>query len=126
MKKYKYILAWLLIIFSLYACLPVLAASVDIDSQLKEAGETSGPFSSGNEFSLAEIVGYIIRAFFGILGMIFIILILTAGYNYMNARGDEERVDKALTTIRRAIIGLIITVGAYAIWAFVFERLFNT
>ena len=41
----------------------------------------------------------------------------------MTARGEEEKVEKAKDTITRAIIGLIIVVGAYAIWSFIFSNL---
>jgi len=58
-----------------------------------------------------------------LLGIIFIILMIYAGYNWMTAQGEEEKVTKAKTTIQRAIIGLIIVVSAYAITAFVFKSL---
>jgi hypothetical protein len=37
----------------------------------------------------------------------------------MTARGDEGKVDKAIEIIRAAVIGMIITVGAYSITNFV-------
>lgn len=73
--------------------------------------------------NLSSIVSTGIKAFLSILGIIFIILIIYAGYVYMMAGGNESEVDKAKTTIRRAIIGLIITVSAYAITYFVFSNL---
>ncbi len=65
----------------------------------------------------------IIRAFLGLLGIIFIVMVVVAGYKYMNARGEEERVREATDMIRRAIIGLLIVVFAYAITYFVFNAL---
>ncbi|MBI4812328.1 hypothetical protein HY798_02695 [Candidatus Falkowbacteria bacterium] len=56
------------------------------------------------------------------LGVIFIILMLYAGYNWMTASGEEEKVTKAKDTIWRAIIGLIITIGSYAIWDFILNN----
>jgi hypothetical protein len=41
----------------------------------------------------------------------------------MTAGGNEEKVSKAKTTLYRAIIGLIITISAYAITYFVFGAL---
>lgn len=66
-----------------------------------------------------EFVGIIINAFFGLLGIVFIVLILLAGYNWMTAQGDESKVEKAQDTLRYAIIGLVIIVGAFAIWQFI-------
>ena len=81
--------------------------------------------SSGFDKSmdLSDVVKTIISAFLALLGIIFVILIIIAGYNMMIASGDEEKVRKAKDTIKRAIIGLIITIGAYAITWFVFTNL---
>ena len=41
----------------------------------------------------------------------------------MTAGGNEDKVSKASTTIKVAIIGLLIVIGAFAIWRFIFERI---
>ena len=41
----------------------------------------------------------------------------------MTAGGDEAKVTKAKETLRRAIIGLMIIIAAYAITVFVFKAL---
>jgi len=41
----------------------------------------------------------------------------------MTAHGNDQHVEKAKDTLRGAIIGLVITVAAYAISTFVFTRL---
>ena len=53
---------------------------------------------------------------------LFIVLVLYGGYTYMNARGEEEKVKKGIATIRMAIIGLIVVLGAYAIWFYIYEK----
>ena len=68
---------------------------------------------------LAQVIGQVINAFFALLGIIFIILILLSGYHWMTARGEQDKIKNAQTTIRNAIIGLIITLSAFAIWGFV-------
>ena len=73
--------------------------------------------------SLGDVVGLVIQAFLGLLGIIFLILIIFAGYNWMTAGGEEEKVRKAKSTISRAVIGLIIIVADYAITYFVFTYL---
>jgi len=42
-----------------------------------------------------------------------------AGFKWMTAAGDPEDVKKAKATIRMAIIGLVITGSAYALWKFI-------
>jgi len=46
-----------------------------------------------------------------------------AGYLWMTARGESDQVDKAKKIIVQSIIGLVITVGAYSITAFVVPAL---
>ncbi len=75
------------------------------------------------DLSLGLVVATIIKGFLGLLGVIFIILIVLAGYNWMTAAGDEEKIKKATSTIRSAIIGLLIIIAAYAITYFVFQNL---
>ena len=72
--------------------------------------------------SLSVVVGTVIRAALSLLGGVFIILIVIGGYDWMTAEGNEQKVEKAQNYIRRAIIGLIITLSAWAMWAFLLER----
>lgn len=73
--------------------------------------------------SLAGIIGLIIKALLGLLGVIFLVLIVYAGFLWMTAQGDEDKVTKAKETIQRAVIGLVITIGAYAISAWVVDQI---
>lgn len=86
--------------------------------RLQNVGTDAGYVDNG-EGGMLLIVGYVINGLLGLLGAIFIILMLLAGYNWMTANGDEAKIDKAKDTIRASIIGLIIIVGAFAIWRFV-------
>jgi amino acid transporter len=94
-------------------------------TNLKNVGSVKGPYQAidSGKNDLAGIVGIGIQAFLGLLGMIFLVLILYAGYMWMIARGEEEKVEKAKDTLTRAVIGLIIVVGAYAISYFVIDKL---
>jgi|GEM_PF-309358 cytochrome bd-type quinol oxidase subunit 2 len=85
--------------------------------RLKGVGTGAG-YGDANETSLMQVLGIVINGLLGLLGAIFIILMLLAGYRWMTASGDEEKINKAKDTIRASIIGLIIIVGAFAIWNF--------
>ena len=91
-----------------------------IRSQTESTGRAGGYELSGDVYGLAQIV---INAFLSIVGVLLLIYLLYAGYHWMTARGEEEKVEKAKDTITRAIIGLIIIVAAYAISIFVMSRL---
>ena len=85
---------------------------------------TQGGYSEDiSETTLASTLGILIKTALGFLGIIFIILTIWAGYNWMTAGGNEEKVTKAKNTLIRAIIGLIITASSYAIWRFIYFKL---
>jgi|WetSurMetagenome_2_1015567.scaffolds.fasta_scaffold19938_6 hypothetical protein len=69
------------------------------------------------------IISTIIQSILGLLGVIFLILIIYGGITWMTAEGEEAKVEKAQKIIRSAIIGLIIVISAYAISYFVINAL---
>lgn len=73
--------------------------------------------------STAIIIGTIIGAFLGFLGITFIVILIIAGFEYMRARGNDEEIHKAISSIREAIIGLVIAMSSYAIWNFIFKNI---
>lgn len=78
---------------------------------------------SGEPRDVRVITAQIIKVFLGLLGIIFLGLLIFAGYSWMTAAGEEEKINKAKDTIRRAIIGLIIILAAYSITYFVLEQI---
>ncbi|OGL79417.1 hypothetical protein A3J43_02125 [Candidatus Uhrbacteria bacterium RIFCSPHIGHO2_12_FULL_54_23] len=107
--------------FWLVATLPVSAATRDsIWKNLIDAGtQTDLPGGTGNE--LPTIVGRIIRTGLTLLGTIFLVLIVYAGFVWILARGREEEVQKAQKIIETSVIGLVVIVIAYAISTFIFN-----
>jgi cytochrome bd-type quinol oxidase subunit 2 len=132
MKIIKKFLALLFLLTLLV--LPYFVFAADEDSSaakiigtpldnLQKVGSESGPYAAASSFTLTTAIGSIIKVFLSLLGVIFVGLMVYAGYNWMIARGEEEKVTIAKDTIKRAIIGLIITVGSYAIWNFIYNYL---
>lgn len=80
-------------------------------------------YNTSTEVSTAMIVGIVLRTLIGLLGLVFIILIILAGFKWMRASGNEEDVKKATQSIKEAIIGLVLTLSAWTIWTFIFEKL---
>ncbi len=101
----------------------VFASNNPIDKLQQVGSGANGPYAEANETSMATIIGTIIAAVLGLLGVIFIILIVIAGYQWMTAGGNEETIKKSRQRITNAIIGLVIVLAAYAIWAFISNTL---
>lgn len=76
----------------------------------------------GNNDLIATI-GLVINVVLGLLGIIFLLLMIYAGFLWMTAGGDEKRVEQAKHTIIRAVIGIVIILMSYAIASFVVKLL---
>ncbi|MDD4412121.1 MAG: hypothetical protein PHR00_00490 [Patescibacteria group bacterium] len=132
MKKYFFKLLSLLPVIGLIVSAPVsFALTNDLLHQdvLDKMDEESmrlaeqGYSPDTTEDTLMEYIANVINVFLGLLATIFVILIVYAGYNWMTAHGEKAKIDKAQNIIRAAIIGLIITVAAFAITWWVFARM---
>ncbi len=97
----------------------VTPSSSPMLDKLQIVGGAAGFDDTTDQSTVLEVVGAGISIGLSLLGVIFIILILIAGYNRMTAAGDEEKITKSNKTIREAIIGLLIIVASYAIWMFI-------
>ncbi len=97
----------------------------DITSNMITAGSGAEYSTAGGEgdYLLSTVAGKLVSAFLGLLGIIFLVMIIIGGFNWMTAAGNEDKVTKAKATLYRGIIGLIIVVTAYVITAFVFRAL---
>ncbi len=94
----------------------------ELEKQMDASGN-KGFGTKPTDKGLADVVARVIKVFLGMLGIIFIALLVYAGYMWLTAQGDEEKVKKAKETIQRAVIGLVIVTAAYAITYFVFANL---
>lgn len=75
--------------------------------------------------NISQIIGKVIGVVLSFVGVIFLILIIYAGFTWMLARGNEAEAKKAKDLMFDAVIGLIIILAAYAITAFVGNSLAN-
>lgn len=115
----------LLSLISLF--LPSLAlAQTDTSTQsnaaITELGKVAGT-GYNTSVRLAPLIGTVIRTALSLLGAIFIIVLIVAGFRWMTASGNEDKVTKAQNAIKRGLIGLVIVVAAWAIWTFLLTKL---
>jgi len=82
---------------------------------LTDFGKEGGYATTGNKANLDAVIGSVIQYVLSFLGVIFLTLMVYAGFNWMKARGDSDAVTKAKDTMINATIGLAITLAAYAL-----------
>lgn len=68
---------------------------------------------------LPQTLGLAVNALFALAGLVFVILIIYAGFLWMTARGNSKQVEDAEHLIRNSIIGIIVTFAAFSISWFV-------
>ncbi|MFA5248457.1 MAG: hypothetical protein WC415_04510 [Patescibacteria group bacterium] len=125
----KYIISITLSIFItlsfLFFTLNASAQTPSNNIDATEAQENAFLSASGinSEASVSGTVAIIISVLLGLLGIIFVSLLIYAGFVWMTAQGDEAKVSKAKGIIFTSIVGLTIVIAAYIITAFVFNSL---
>lgn len=124
----KKILALILLNFTILslAVSPVSAAyDFKQNSGINDVAPIMG-YDANSEMTPEYYIGVVLSLIFSAMGLIFLILIIYAGINWMTAQGNTSQVDKAKNTIVKAIVGLIICLSAYGITYFVMNTFQNT
>lgn len=116
LKKIKYLSLVLLI-----KPLSVLAYNFEKDSGLSETGGNAGYVDNLQNIKPEGLIISVVNYLLSLIGVIFLILIVTAGIKWMTAAGNEDQLKKAKSTITQSLIGLAIVFLAYLISFFVVQ-----
>lgn len=112
---------------------PATPGSKKDDKKSSFAGEVGKQFnavSGGAGFTGTPedprlIVAKTIRTSLSLLGMVFVIIIIYAGYLWMTAGGNDEQVGSAKKWMTRSVIGLVVILTAYSITHFAIKIALN-
>ncbi|MFA5359196.1 MAG: pilin [Patescibacteria group bacterium] len=86
----------------------------DVSSVFLSNAGYQGYLSDSENRPLSMIV-MVLQTFFTVLGVIFLIIILYAGFRWLTAGGNDEQVGAAKKLIMNSVIGLVIIFLAYII-----------
>ena len=84
---------------------------------ITEIGQTYG----NNKTDVRVIIAKLILVILGLLSIIFLSLILYAGFRYMTAAGNQDQVSKAIAQIRDATIGLLIVIASWSLTYYILQ-----
>lgn len=126
----KSILSFLILSFvflsqvAIFNPLPVRADESLFESQtgISDIGRVYG----GDKQDIRITIAKIITVALTLIGIIFLVLIIYAGFKYMTAAGNEEAAKKAMALLKDAIIGLIIILAAWMITRYMITILSKT
>lgn len=101
----------------------VMLTQKDPRDELLSAGETLGQKVKKEDIRDIRypIIG-IVRRVLEFVGIILTIMILYAGFLWWSARGNDEQVSRAKSTLANSLIGMVIITMSYAIVSFVFRN----
>ena len=93
-------------------------------SALSDTATAASGLATGDaDTQIFTIIGNIVDILLGLLGIIFFLLTVWAGYIWMTAQGDPAKVTKAQKLLTEGAIGLVIIFAAYAISNFALNQL---
>lgn len=101
------------------------APSVQAQSFLDDINQQTESFAgeqgvdAGNAADPRLIIGRVIRYGLGLMGMIFLGYMIFAGYLFLTAAGNDDQVMRAKKILQNSVLGVIITLSAYSITAFI-------
>jgi multisubunit Na+/H+ antiporter MnhC subunit len=97
----------------------------DNQTGMDRVGEKFGE-GGGEPEDIRNIIANMIKVVLTFLAIIFLILIIMAGFKWMTASGNEDKIKEAKAQLSHAIIGLTIVLAAFAITEFILEVLMET
>lgn len=133
MKKNRFSIYFLFLLV-LAIALPVIfgggsvALSAEGASQSAESGLDSAAAAANltSQTDAVTLAGSIVKFVLSFLGVIFLVLMLYAGFMRMTAQGDAKKVETSTAIIRSAIIGIVIIFVSYIVTIFVIDKILQT
>ncbi len=113
--------------FGVILSLSVVNATCFATSDIPAACNLDPSFSElcshGTEEDMMTIIGNVLNAIYGVIAVVAVVMIVVAGIKYSTSQGDPGKIQAAKATITYAIIGLVITITAFAITNFILGAL---
>ena len=93
-------------------------------AQSGKADEYLGKVTEGKQgVDLMDFITGLINWAIGIAALVCVVMLIFAGYSYITASGNEEKVQKATKTLTWAIVGLVICFIAVILVQFVLKNI---
>lgn len=93
-------------------------------SAIDQARQGAGKVKTGgtNSSSVSSILQVVTNVLLFIAGAVAVIMLVLGGIRYTASNGDQNQITQAKNTIMYAVVGLIVTIIAYAVVDFVIDQ----
>ncbi len=119
------LLCTLLPAYSTAQAAPTSGFMVDLQKQTNAVAGAKGA-NLGKAQDPRVIVARIINIFLGTLGILLVVYIIYGGALIFMSAGSEDKISEGKTVIKRAVLGMVLVMGAYSITIFVNSVIQNT
>jgi len=121
MKKILFLIIGLVVLMTSFVPVSLVKTAGLMDAGTK-VGDVAREAGADTYTEPEQVIGLGINLALGLVGLIFMILMVYGGYLWMTAQGEDEQIKKAQKIIISTIIGLVIVLSAYAISALVLSQ----
>ena len=105
-----------------YSLTPILFG-LFLPSAVFADGIITGILPEGPNTTIPILIKTILNFAIGFAVVVCVAILIFAGYSYMTANGDENKIKKATTSLTWAIIGLVVCFVAILLVRFVGEKI---
>lgn len=106
-------------LFIMAAPATAVQAAGKLDLWGNKKGDIEGELGLNGDKDPRVLAAEVISILLGFLGIVAVVLIITAGFKWMTAGGDKGKIDEAKSLMTNAVIGLVIILSAWALSNFV-------
>lgn len=127
MKKLTLTFIALAVLLGGLAWAPQYAHAADSPSdQIKTGVDAIGGNKGGNATPITSLAKTITNTLLFVIGAVAVVMIVIGGFRYVTSNGEAAQVQAAKNTIMYAVIGIIVSLMAYAIVNYVINRMTST
>ena len=92
---------------------------------LNAAASGTGVIQQAGTDPVTIVVARLINGVLGIVGVIFLILVIRGGLMWMTSGGNEQKIEAAKGQLKTAVIGFVIIATAYSVTFFIVDNIGN-
>ena len=129
-KKHILFSVFAMVLLGIFSVQPVFAQTeggkkVNLQEQVTKQLDAGAKKAELGKPDPRLVIAQTIQMILSLVGIVFVVLIIFAGYTRFTAQGEEDKIQKSNKTIMGAIIGIIIIILSYSISEFVVRRVQN-